>query len=181
MIRSKYFVYAPLPGCFSCCLHKSRRCNLLHRSPVQLKMQSIIRNDFLNALLYTREELFCECWSELWLSPKPYGQAVTLLWPMNIAHCVDTLVDERVAWSGVSLPWFKSSWAQKGWWQSRGQTEMLSFIQGNAEKQCDSWFIWVDSALHVLIYTGVLRYLAVLVQVYTLYKCFPLWEKLHII
>ena len=33
---------------------------------------------------------------------------------------------------------------------------MLSFIQGNPEKQCNSWFIWVDSALHVNIHGGIL-------------------------
>lgn len=33
---------------------------------------------------------------------------------------------------------------------------MLSFIQGNPEKQCNSWFIWVDSALHVNIHEGIL-------------------------
>lgn len=75
------------------------------------------------------------------------------------------LVDGRVTLSRAPLTRFKSSWVQKGCWQSRGQTEMLSFPQENAEKHHDSQFIWAASALHVFM--GVIRFLALVAGLYT--------------
>lgn len=156
-----------------------RKYRLLHKLPMWLKLQSVIDNNFFNALRYTRGELFCTLRVVAWAVAEPQGS-----WLSS---------DAFVAWE-QGLPC-----GHAGGWERHPKQSPTALVQefmgperagvaqradrnsffhtGDWEKQCDLWFIGADRTLS--IHLGACRFLALLWQVCTPLSRFPPQEKLH--